>query len=110
MNFKIHITHMAEQDLLNASDYIEFTLMNPDAADALLDSFEQHIHHLVIYPKKFPFVQDPILSSWGIRYTFVKNYIVPYIIDEEASIIYIIRFLYKKSNWISILQAGFSLL
>ncbi len=41
MNYQIHITKKAEQDLEGAADYIEFTLLNPDAADALLDKAEE---------------------------------------------------------------------
>lgn len=50
MTYSIHITAAAERDMANASDHIEFVLKNPKAAD------------------------DPLLSSWGIRYTQIKNY------------------------------------
>ena len=38
MNYSIYITAAAEQDMANASDYIEFVLKNPKAADDLLES------------------------------------------------------------------------
>lgn len=37
MSYLIHITKTAEHDIMQAADYIEFTLKNPDAADHLLD-------------------------------------------------------------------------
>jgi len=32
MTYSIHITRKAKQDMVQAADYIEFTLLNPDAA------------------------------------------------------------------------------
>ena len=37
MSYKLHITKAAERDLIDAADYIEVTLKNPEAADHLLD-------------------------------------------------------------------------
>ena len=36
MNYQVHITSTAEYDIMQAADYIEFTLKNPDAAEHLL--------------------------------------------------------------------------
>ena len=43
MNYDIHITRKAELDLNEAADYIEFTLLNPKAADDLLDKVDEEI-------------------------------------------------------------------
>ena len=40
----------------------------------------------------------------------INNYLAFYIINEEKQTVIIVRFLYKKSNWSSILQKGFSLI
>lgn len=108
MRFDVHINQLAEQDLLNASDYIEYTLMNPDAADALLDAFEEEANDIGLYPKKYPLVQDSILASWGIRFTLVKNYILFYTVDEETSTVHIVRFLNARSNWMVTLRSGYT--
>ena len=39
MKYDIHITRAAEKDLNSAADYIEFVLLNPQAADDLLVFF-----------------------------------------------------------------------
>ena len=36
MSYQVHITSTAEHDIMPATDYIEFTLKNPDAAEHLL--------------------------------------------------------------------------
>ena len=109
MSYDIHITRTAERDLNSAADYIDFVLLNPQAADDLLDEAEKKICELSTFPEKYALVDDPVLKAWGIRFTPVKNYFAFYIISEENHTIYITRFLYGKRDWITILKQGFSL-
>ena len=109
MSYSIHITQIAEQDLNNAIDYIDLTLLNPQAADALIDEVEIKIGGLSDFPEKFALVDDPILKSWGIRFIVIKKYLAFYIISKSNNTVYIVRFLYGKRNWINILKHGFSL-
>ena len=104
MNYSIHITSKAERDLIEAADYIEFTLLNPDTADNLLNKAEEEINKLAFMPQKYRIVEDPVLAAWGIRLVIINNYLAFYIIDEESKTVHIVRFLYGKRNWISILR------
>lgn len=110
MTYDIHITNAAQRDMQNATDYIQFVLKNPQAADKLLDESEKQISSLADLPEKFPLVDDPVLSSWGIRFVIVNNYLAFYIVDDAKKIVIIIRFLYHKSNWSAILHQGISLI
>lgn len=109
MSYNIHITATAERDMINASDYIEFVLKNPKAADDLLDEAELKINSLSDFPEKFKLVDDPVLASWGVRFVVVNGYLAFYIISEKNRQITIVRFLFQKSNWITILRQGFPL-
>lgn len=109
MNYYLHITMTAERDMALAADHIEFVLKNPQAADHLLDEAESQINALVQFPKKFPLVEDKLLASWGIRFIKVNNYLAFYVISEVDMQVTIVRFLYGKSNWVSILRLGFPL-
>ncbi|MCD8039597.1 MAG: type II toxin-antitoxin system RelE/ParE family toxin [Lachnospiraceae bacterium] len=109
MSYNIHITSTAERDIMNAADYIEFTLKNPSAADDLLDEAEARINSLSALPEKYQLVDDTILACWKIRFIIVKNYLAFYTIDKEAQTVIIVRFLYQQSNWNAILRKGFSL-
>lgn len=109
MSYTIHITAVAERDILNASDYIEFNLKNPKVADELLDEADIQIHSLSDFPYKSQLVTDPILASWGIRFVIVKRYLAFYVISEENKQVTIVRFLFQKSNWTAILRQGFPL-
>lgn len=109
MNYNIHITAAAERDLAGASDYIEFVLKNPKAADDLLNEAEKQISSLSEYPERYKLVDDPVLASWGIRFVIVNGYLAFYTISEETQRVIIVRFLFQKSNWSTILQNGISL-
>ena len=50
MNYQIHITSMAERDIMRAMDYIEFNLKNPDAADNLVDAVTEKVASLSYLP------------------------------------------------------------
>lgn len=106
MTYKVHLTKVAKQDLSKALDYIEFSLHNPSAADKLLNNAETIIDSLAYMPARHPVIQDRVLSARGIRYVKVDNYLAFYFIDEEKCAVYVIRFLYGKRNWISILREG----
>jgi len=110
MSYRIRITSAAERDMNHAADHIEFILKNPNAADALLDEAEKQIYSLSEFPEKFKLVDDPILSSWSIRFVIVSGYLAFYTISEEEKLVTVIRFLFQKSNWNSILRQGFPLI
>lgn len=110
MSYNIYITATAERDILRAADHIEFTLKNPTAADHLLDAVTEQINSLGSMPEKFRLVDDPVLASWEIRFVIVNNYLAFYTIDKRKQLVIVVRFLYQKSNWNSILRQGFSLI
>lgn len=109
MSYEIHITKAAERDLENALDYIELVLFNPQAADDLMDEMEKNVANLSQLPKKHALVDDPVLKAWGIRFVTVKKYLIFYTISEQEKRVHIVRFLYGKRNWISMLKQNFLL-
>ena len=109
MSYRVHITQAAEKDLNHAADYIEFVLKNPQAADQLLGEAEKQINSLSSFPKKYPLAEDKVLALWGVRFLNVNNYLVFYLVSDEEPTVTVVRFLYCKSNWLSVLRQGFSL-
>ena len=104
MSYRLHITKSAERDMDDAADYIEFSLMNPIAADHLFDLIEEKLSPLSSNPKMYPVVDEPVFRVWGIRFVVVNNYLAFYTIDESEKIVHIVRFLYGKRNWTHILK------
>ncbi len=109
MNYSIHVTASAKQDLLEAAEYITYTLLNPDAAERLVDKAEGAYRSLGQFPQRNAAVDDAILASCGIRFIVVNNYLAFYVISEDDATVHIIRFLYGKRNWAHILRQGYSL-
>ena len=109
MKYELHMTRAAENDLNEAADYIEFVLMDPQAADHLLDAVEETLLALSEYAACHALVDDPVLKTWGIRFVQIKNYLAFYTIAGDEQRVYIVRFLYGKRNWISILKNGLNL-
>ena len=98
MSFQLHITSTAEHDIMRAVDYIEFVLKNPQAADNLLDAVTKQIGTLSDFPQKFRLVDDPVLTSWEIRFVIINNYLAFYTINKEKKTVTVVRFLYKKKQ------------
>ena len=109
MNYDIYITAAADADLNKAADYIDHILLNPQAADDLLDEAERQIIDLSAFPEKYSLVEDPVLNAWGIRLTLVKDYLAFYVIAEDEKRVCIVRFLHSRQNWAAILKRGFSI-
>ncbi|MBQ4225001.1 MAG: type II toxin-antitoxin system RelE/ParE family toxin [Oscillospiraceae bacterium] len=103
MTYSIHITNKCEHDIMEAADYIEFTLLNRTAADNLLDAVEEEIGKLSFMPEKYRIIDDPVLKEWKIRMIPVKNYLAFYVIDEKTHTVHIVRFLHSRRNWQKIL-------
>jgi len=106
MSYFLQITKTAENDLINAANYIEYSLKNPIAADNFLDDIEKQINSLKDYPERHPIINDPVLSAWGIRLITVNNYIIFYAINGNT--INILRILYGKRDWITILNQEYN--
>ena len=98
MNYFVHVTDKAGQDLGESFDYIDLTLKNPLAADVLVDTAEKKLAQLSTFPKRYPVVRDPFLASLGIRFVPVQSYLAFYQVDEAAQTVHILRFLYGKSS------------
>ena len=67
MNYFIDVAASAQRDLADAFDYIDLTLKNPSAADKLVAIAWKKFRSLDTFPQRFSLVNDPFLSSLGIR-------------------------------------------
>ena len=102
--YDIDITEPAEQDIRKTIEYIDEELHNRTAAEKLLNDVEDAIFSLSEMPQRYRLVSDRVLASQGIRFLPVNNYLVFYVVREEAKMVVIERFLYKRRNWATILK------
>lgn len=103
--YNITVTEPAEKDLTEAIGYIANVLKNPIAAQHLADEFEKRVSALSETPKMYQIVEDKYLASKAIRAFAIKHYIVFYIVHDSEKTVSIIRFLYGKRDWETILKS-----
>jgi toxin ParE1/3/4 len=106
--YDLYITRAAEHDIQEATDYIDYTLLNPSAADTLFEEVDTAAAGLASTPGKYPFADDRVLRSWGVHFILIRKYLLFYIIRNDLNTVYIIRFLHSRRHWISILHEGIS--
>lgn len=104
MIYTVKYSEHTNQDINKAVDYLMDILKNPQAAYRLRLETQSSIANLKTFPRKHPVIQDLFLSFYEIRYIQIKNYLAFYRIIEETKTIYVIRFLYARSDWKRILH------
>ena len=104
MTYKVIFSDAARQDIRSALRYIRFTLQNKKAADDLRSKAKVITESLADLPERFQLVNDPILSSCGIRAVGINSYLAFYTVSEDGYV-YIVRFLYSRRNWAKILAS-----
>jgi plasmid stabilization system protein ParE len=101
--YSVHITDIAEEEILTTVIYIADVLKAPIAANNLLDEIEKYENILETTPNIFSFVPDKYLRVKGVKYVMVKNYMMFYTINEDDKTVDVIRFLYGRRDWKRIL-------
>jgi len=102
--YSLIITEIAEEEILNTVKYIADSLKAPTAANNLLDEIERHQEILENTPNIYPFVPDEYLAQKGLRFTMIMNYMMFYTVNEDEKLVTVIRFLYGRRDWITILK------
>lgn len=101
---RVVFTEPAEYDLLDIEYYIFVDLCNPQAAQRISDGILDAAEKLSEHPLGHPLVEDELLRSVGLRMTHFDNYNIFYFYDMQNDIVNIIRVLYNKVDWQSLLK------
>ncbi|AEJ18695.1 type II toxin-antitoxin system RelE/ParE family toxin [Gracilinema caldarium] len=102
--YTLQFTEPAEHDLLSILTYITEVLKAPDSAKQLVADFEKQTELLKTAPLCCALVSDDYLRSKGIRALLVKKYYLFYVVNEEESLVSVIRILYSRRDWSNILR------
>jgi plasmid stabilization system protein ParE len=102
--FRLRFSKLYKRDVDSSYNYIKDKLEAPMAANNLIREILEKLNRIKENPNCRPLVQDKYLASLGYRLMNVKNYAIFYITGDDNKHVKIIRFLYKKRNWISILK------
>jgi plasmid stabilization system protein ParE len=101
--YRLKFSKIYVNDVDSSYKYIKDKLEAPMAADNLIKELLKKLNKIKENPRIRPLVQDKYLASLGYRAINVKNYIIFYIIGDDNKCVNVVRFLYKKRNWINIL-------
>ena len=104
MKYTVEVARTATQDFNATAGYLVNQLKNPAAARLLLKSAFDCIDSLEEFPARHPIIDEPILEAQQLRFLPVHGYLLFYQIDESTQTVHVLRFLYGKSNWVSILK------
>ncbi len=87
---------LAESDLLNALDYIAYTLDAPKAARELLTEFDETVKQIAEYPYACELYRTDRPIQDEIRKVPVKNYVLYYAVFQDR--VEIRRFLHGRRD------------
>ena len=104
--YTLNISEPAEEDITETLDYIHNILKAPEAAKKLFYQLEEKLKNIQEFPSSCQIVNDKYLSTKGIRFYQIDNFLIFYIVDETEKIITIIRFLYARRDWTNILKVN----
>ena len=103
MKYRVITLQQAKKELIDIQQYITEELQSPQAAFDFVDDIEAQISKLEHMPKRFALVDDEILASKGVRLIPVKNFLIFYVVDEEAKTVNIVSVMYGKRDWMNLL-------
>ena len=101
--YKVFLTRSAKQDLYDIARYISTNLSAPYTSIEVIDILSEKIKGLKTSPTRHAFARDTRLVEKEIRAFPVKNYLVFYIVDENAQKVIVSRILYNRREWYNLL-------
>ena len=104
--YSIHYTEEALQDLRDIYDYISVSLKAPSVASAQIHRIRSEIRALHTFPKRYRLVDWQPWASLKMRQLPINNFIVFYVVSDEANAVQVVRILYGKRDIPNIVEKG----
>lgn len=104
MEFKVKISPFAITQLEETVRYISEVLLVPDTALKWLNRLEKEISSLSLMPARYPLTEEEPWKTKGIRKTFVKGFVIYYLINEEDKVVTVTAVVYGKRNQLAALK------
>lgn len=101
--YNVDVSEPAERDVLDIARYISAELTAPEAALETVEALFGGMQSLNENPQRQGLVRDERLAAKGYRALPVKNYLIFYIVSEQAQMVDIIRILYNRRDWVNLL-------
>jgi toxin ParE1/3/4 len=99
MAYKVQLTESAARDIDEILTYICENLNAPQAATDFAVELDKDFELLETQPFMFEASRNDRLRSRGYRRFPVKNYVVFYLVDEDAQVVSIARVFYGRQDY-----------
>lgn len=96
--YKVITLPLAEEDIVNNTDYIAFEKKAPETALRLAMGFRNTIAKLEFMPEQHELDEDEELAAMGIRKCYYKNYKIFFYISKEQDTVFVLRVLHMLVN------------
>ena len=96
--FSVSYTDDALQDLRDIYSYISGELRSSRVAAAQVKRIREEVRALGLFPKRYKAVAWEPWKSREMRQMPVDNFIVFYVVDDEAQAVHIVRIFYGKRD------------
>ena len=98
-NYTVEIYPMAEDDLDGIYKYYFEESGEESIAIKVVGELKESILGLENMPQSHPRVLERRLKKYGFRKLIFKDYIIPFLIDEDNKIVFVVRVFHGKMNY-----------
>ena len=99
--YEVKITKMAYGHMQEIVRYISNELFAPEAADNLLDKFQESIKGLSEMPERYSLVDEEPWKGEGFRKIIVKNFLIYFWIDETNDKVQVTGVIYGRRDQVA---------
>ena len=101
--YKVISKPEVREDLRGIFAYISNDLKEHAAAQRICDLIETEISALNQFPMRVAVIEDEPFAAKGIRRLLIKNYTIFYIVDNPAEEVHVLRVVYNRREWNSLM-------
>ena len=98
MNFEVHFSSAAQDDIDQIFDYISVALCSPIAAQNLMAKFQESVNTLSDFPEAFALCQEEPWILRDVRSMPIENYRLFYRVDHDKRKVDILRIFYYRQE------------
>lgn len=98
MSYSVDITPEAEADIENIFGYVSTELEAPDSAFKLVNDIYDAIDSLADMPNRNQVINREPWKSRGVRFAYIKNFRIHYIVREERNKVIVFNVMYYRKN------------
>ena len=102
--YKVMVSEATDTDLEEIASYIAANLQEPAIALKQIGRIKDAMMSLQTMPERHGVVSDNYLAAKGIRLLPVDNYLVFYTVNKAAGMVCIVRVLYGRREWETLLK------